>query len=288
MKMKMIAANYDGVHVPVCIHDDLKAVLDHIASVKRGRFGVITDHQSGIDNPKCIRPTVSDITFITNPKYENWLARMVAAVTAVEFLPMVNAMAPKSFQEILVKAKQQNVEDIFNEAKQAILDSLNTSQDGDGEDGYRMGHRLCYATYTAGDVSVKCHLVTEDDGTGHKRPVANGDGYMEVKSVMLPFFTVSRKVTDKGDWKETNSRVLTLMKDAIKDATGIPEWKTISLGKGNFRTLTLDKATVFGLVSEPLKTTITVPQADFFSFLTGIANFWAAVEELREVVTARR
>ena len=129
--------------------------------------------------------------------------------------------------------------------------------------------------------------MTEDDETGHKRPVATANGLMEVKSLMLPFFTVSRKVTDPGEWLPTNSQAKTLMKDAIREFTGLPSWKELSLGKGNFRTLTLDKATVFGLVAEPLKAVVSVPQADFFAYIAGLADgFWTAIEALSEVVTA--
>lgn len=285
--MKTMTVSYDTVPVPVRVPDDLAGVMEHIATVKRGRFGVITGHQSGIDNPKCVRPTVSDITFVTNPRYDKWLERMTAAVKAIEFLPFISNLNPDRFAAM--KAKDATSEDLFNTAKNDILASLAKSQDGDGSDAHRLGHRLCYATFDAGDVPVKCHLVTEDDGTGHKRPVVDGQGMMEVSSIMLPFFAVARKVTSPGEWKPTNSRALTLMKDAIKDATGIPEWKTISVGKGNFKTLTMDKTTVYGMICEPLKVQVNAPAADLFAYIAGMAEgFWSALQAMNEAATVRR
>jgi len=283
--MKIVTVKYDGVPVPANMPDDLCAVLEHIATVKRGRFGHVAGHQSGVGDPKCNRPTVSDITFLTQPRYDRWLERMHEAVKAIEFVTFIGKVP--NLKEMEAKSKGVALESIFDTAKAEILDSLQTSQDGDGTDGHRMGHRLCYATYDAGDVAVKCHLKTERGDDKLMRPVLTENGLMEVGSIMLPFFVVSRKVTDPGDWKETDSRVLTLMKDAIKRATGQPQWKALSLGKGNFKTLTMDKATVFGLVAEPLKATITVPQASYFSYIAGVVEgFWTALENMKETVVA--
>lgn len=278
--MSIVTVKYDGVPVPVNMPDALNDVCEHIATVKRGRFGVITGHQSGIDNPKCERPTVSDITFITNPRYDRYLERMKTAVQAVEFVTFIGKVP--NLKEMKAKNGGENLEPAFDAAKKDILDSLKDSQSGEGEDAHR-GHRLCYATFDAGDVPVSCHLATEKGDDGLMRPIVESNGLMSVNSIMLPFFTVSRKVTDPGKWKETNSRLHTLMKDAIRKATGLPEWKALSLGKGNFRTLTLDKATVFGMVAEPLKAVVSVPQADFFAYIAGLADgFWSALEAMRE------
>lgn len=286
--MSIKTVKYDGVPVPVNMPDALNDVCEHIATVKRGRFGVIAGHQSGIDNPKCVRPTISDITFITQPRYDRYLERMRAAVSAVCFLPFVNSLPQSLYQEMKAKDKGGDLEAAFDAAKADVLASLAESLEGDGGDAHRMGHRLCYATFDAGDVPVKCHLATEKGDDGLMRPIVESNGLMAVDSIMLPFFTVSRKVIDKGDWKETNSRLPTLLKDAIRKATGLPEWKALSLGKGNFRTLTLDKATVYGLVAQPLSE-IPAPQADFFAYIAGLAEgFWSAIEALAEVVTARR
>jgi hypothetical protein len=288
--MKLVQVNYDGVQVTAHMPEDLGDVCEHIATVKRGRFGVVTGHQSGVSNSKCESPTISDITFLTNPRYDRYLERMQAAVTAVQFVTFINGLPASLYDEMKAKdTKSLGLEAAFDAAKADILDSLKESQEGDGEDAHRMGHRLCYATYDAGDVPVRCHLLTEDDGTGHKRPIVDNQGLMVVESLMLPFFTVSRKVIDPGVWKPTNSRLHTLMKDNIRRATGLPEWKALSLGKGNFRTLTMDKTTVYGLVAEPLKVTVTAPQADFLSYIAGmVEGFWSAIEALAEVVTAHR
>ena len=283
--MSLVTVKYDGVPVPVNMPDALNDVCEHIATVKRGRFGVITGHQSGTaGKDKCVRPTISDITFITNPRYDRYLERMQAAVSAVYFMPFVSSLMQSQYNEMKTKNGGENLEPAFDAAKAEVLASLAESLEGDGGDAHRMGHRLCYATFDAGDVPVKCHLATEKGDDGHMRPIMESNGLMAVDSIMLPFFTVSRKVIDKGDWKETNSRLPTLLKDAIRKATGLPEWKALSLGKGNFRTLTLDKAKVYGLVAQPLSE-IPAPQADFFAYIAGLADgFWSAIEALAEVV----
>lgn len=285
--MQTVNVQYDNAELPVRVPEELAEVLHHVASVKRGRFGVITGHQSGIDNPKCINPTISDITFITNPRYDRWLDKMQAAVAGVNFLDVINSMPRPKFSEMKAKAKGQEMEPLFNEAKKDILASLQTSIAGDGEDAHRLGHRLCYATFMAGTTPIKCHLITEPDEEGHKRPTVDEQGYMTVNSLMLPFFIISRKVIDPGLWKPTNSRPLTMMKSAILDQTGLPEWKTISVGKGNFKSLTMDHATVHGLVGEELKQTPS-RLADFIAAIGGLAEgFFAAIDALVERVTVR-
>jgi hypothetical protein len=277
--------SYNGIPVPVAVPDDLLAAMGHLSSVRRGRFGVITDHQSGVNDDKCLRPTVSDITFITNPRYDRWLTRMDEAVRDIQFPTFIGALNPELYAEITTKAKGQDVEILFNVAKTEVLTSLTKSIAGDSDDSHRLGHRLCYATFTGGDSPVKCHLVTEDDGTGHKRPIINENGLMQVRSLMLPFYIVHRNVKDHGKWLPTNSRVNTLLKDAIKDATGIPPWKEISLGVGNFNTLTMDKQTVYGMVALPLRTVVTTERANLYAYIAGLSEgFFSAVEALAEMV----
>ena len=188
--MSIVKVKYDGVPVPVNIPDALNDVCEHIATVKRGRFGVITGHQSGTaGKDKCVRPTISDITFITNPRYDRYLERMQAAVSAVCFLPFVNSLTQSQYKEMKVKNGGENLEPAFDAAKDEVLASLAESLEGDGGDAHRMGHRLCYATFDAGDVPVKCHLATEKGDDGLMRRVERAElPILYVKCVRGPGF----------------------------------------------------------------------------------------------------
>ena len=139
-------------------------------------------------------------------------------------------------------------------------------------------------TLTAGDVPVKLHLVTEDDGTGHKRPIAGENGLMTAKSIMLPFYVVNRKVKDPGEWKPTNSRPNTLLKNAIERATGIPPWKVFSLGQGNFTRLTVNGTDIYGLVHEELVQVVDPALDAILAYIGGFqAGFLAALDAFRSI-----
>lgn len=241
---------YDSKKITVEIDNKLFDTLNHLGNVKRGRFGFIKNHISGIDNPKCLQPTISDITFITNPIYGNWLKKMIDAVISADFNSVINSIDSVALSEIKSKCKT-DINKAFENAKNELLESYNKSVAGDVEsDGYRLGQHLCYCHYNVAGISVRCHLVTEDDGTGHKRPITNEDGQMVINSIMLPFYIINRAINQKGIYESTNSRANTLIKNAIKNYTGIKEWQHISINKNNYDYINLDKKTISTIVKD--------------------------------------
>lgn len=264
--MKTRFVQYQNVETEIALSDDLAAVLDEVASAKRGRFAFVSEHHSGVNDPKCVRPTVSDKWFISNPSYPKYLQRKGAAILAladeVQVFQLIsvrdagklqNKLAEENAKATAKKKTAVTMSVLFQEAKKALLESIAATQTGDRTDGYRIGHDACYAKFTSGDVGVSLHLKTENDGEGHKRPVFGFMGLMEADSVMLPYFLITRRMVDAGEWLPTDSKALTLMKRAIEEASGVPEWTNLSLGVGNFKHITLNSAEIRGKLGEMVK-----------------------------------
>lgn len=270
--MKTVIVEYMGAGMEVAIDDRLGVILEEVASAHRGRFAYVENHVSGITDPKCIRPAVGDKWFISLPRYSRYLERTVTSVEAVDFFTFTNDPARNNYDEIKKKLNGENMETVFNKAKEDILKSAKSTQTGDRSDGYRQGHDRCYAYSTIGDIGVTLHMRTETGPDGRKQPVILPRGYRMVDSVMLPYFLLTRRVKDEGQWKDTNSRVITLMKNAIKDVAGIPEWNTLSLGLGNFSYISLDSKVIFGKVADMTTALLDSRLASFIRFLCDLSD----------------
>lgn len=245
---------YQGEMIEVQIDEKLAAVLDMVASNQRGRFAYVAKHQSGLGDSSCLEPAVSDKWFISNPSYSKYLIRKSAAILAVTDEAEVAAnVSTALWDEITAKRGNLTVGQLFCKAKAELLASIVTTQAGDRTDGFRTGHDACYAYFTGGDVEVKIHLFTEKDGEGHMRPVLV-NGLLLANSIMLPYFLINKRVISAGVYKPVNSRALTLMKRAIETTIdkvhGVKDWTNLSLGAGNFESVSLNNQQIAGLVSD--------------------------------------
>ena len=286
--MKTIIVEHMGIAKEVAINDQLGMILEEVASAKRGRFAYVENHVSGIGDPKCTTPGVSDKWFISLPRYDRYLERVAYNVGAMDFFAFTNDPTRNNYADIQKKLSGGDMEELFNEAKAAILKSVLKTQEGDRSDGFRRGHDACYAYCNISGMGVTLHLQTEDDGTGHKRPAGEGD-YLLADSIMLPFFLLDRRVHVKAVYKPTNSKALTLMKDAIKEVAGIPEWNAFSLGKGNFSYISLDSKVIIGKVADMTTARREAQLAAFVRFICELTTdpFDLLVAEAQAQVTVR-
>jgi hypothetical protein len=225
----------------------LAGQLRQVGEVTRGRFAFVKDHVSGqAGKSGCVTPTVSDILFCTHPRYDLYLQRRKNAIESIESFEAVAAgMKAERLAELTAKAGG-NLDTLFVEAKVNLIDRLQKSLDGDvSSDGFRIAAQECYCHYNG----WRLHLETAKNDSGLMRPVIADNGLMTVGSIMLPFFQAKRTYTRAGVWKPVNSRALTIMQDAIEDATGLADWKAFSLTKANFAYITLNAKKIVGSIA---------------------------------------
>ena len=248
--MKTMKVTYCDATVTVNVPEKIAAQLRKCGDVNRGRFAYVAAHVSGTAGEKgCITPRVTNITFCRNPRYDLFLTRNREAIAAVTPFTDRASMITAGVKQALADKIMEKTNDIpatFTAAQAAMLASIDKSIAGDTSDGYRLAARECFAHRKG----WRLNLVTADNEDGHKRPVVDTDGRMTVRSIMLPFFEVRRDIVVRGEWKPVNSGAPKLMKDAIEDVAGVPEWKAFSLTLENFTSLTLDAKTIYGAIPD--------------------------------------
>ena len=247
--METRTVSYEGGQVEVAMSESAAKVIDAINETQRGSFGYVQDFNSGkVGEDKCERPSVSNIWFLSNPRYDKSVARMVASVTALD-LAAVSERSGGLWQKMRDKATagKKDVTALFDTAKTNILTSLAKTEAGDRSDALRQAHDRCYVRLD----KVTIHLATAPDAAGIMQPILNENGLMVVDGAMLPFYPIQRVYADKGKWGETDSRALTLMQDAIRLATKLPTFKRISMARLNFTRITFNSQTIYGIIGQP-------------------------------------
>lgn len=211
--------------------------LNTLDACRNGGFATVHRYVSGTSDPKCVKEKVATINFVSKFHYhrlvQRWLDRL--ETITIEDIDTSNE-----------KFVGKNVKELFDSAKAKLVESYKATLNGDREDGYRQGHDRCYVHSSTG---IKCHLVTEDgivDGRKVKVPVLDSEGRPTVASIMVSVLEVSQTVFDHGEWKPTNSKPETIMKDLIesKAQERILKLKMLALKNGNFEKLTMDQETV--------------------------------------------
>jgi len=260
---------YNGVETAINVSDSTAMVIDAVNDTQRGSFGYIQNHVSGEPGKeKCIRPKVSNIWFLTNPRYDRWLARKREAVTALT-VDTVSAGSGKLWEKMREKAgKDADITALFEKAQKDILDSAAKTEAGDRSDGHRKGHDRCYVRL--GNVTI--HLVTAPDETGIMVPVRDERGRMSAEGCMLPFYAIKRVYSDEGEYGKVDSRALTLMKKAIEKTTGLYDFKTFNLSKANFTAITFNSQTIFGYVRDSETAVLDTLVADLIRDIGGLAG----------------
>lgn len=178
-------------------------------------------------------PPVVNIQMLTRFSYDRLLNRKRDALNAIEFSDIPANVVPTN------KLKGKTQQEWFEIRKQQELDSIDKTISGNRSDAQRQGHDRCYATFGHG---ISAHLDTERGNDGLMHPVLT-DGYPTVKSIMVSFLELNRKVVKDGVYKTVNSGASVLMKNAINSilnqrSIGI---RKVSLKDDNFEKLVIDK-----------------------------------------------
>lgn len=233
------------VNCPAKVADTLVT----IGPCGRGRFAYVYSHVSGIAGVDgCIRPTVSDICFHMRPNYRKYLKRRFMAIS--DLVAWSDVLTSSNLEARLLDrllSYHINLPDVFKQGRHELLSSIERAMPHDSN-GFCLGNEACYCH----KADWRLHLVTEDtmvQGRMVKRPVIN-DGRMMIHSILLPFYIVRRKVIVPGIWRETNSSALTLMKRAIEQVIGLPEWKAFSLCQENYSHMTMDARLIYGAIPD--------------------------------------
>lgn len=183
-----------------------------------------------------IKSPVLDIQMLTRFNYTRLIERKRDALEAITFDDVQDAIAanPKLAALTVVKARE-----LFEARKGMQLESIRKTLEGDRSDAHRQGHDRCYVTFANG---VKGHLVTEKDSDGLMQPVTL-NGLPIVKSIMINYLELNRKVVTEGEYKTVNSGAPVLMGNAISSLLNARSvgLKTASLKDDNFDRLVMSK-----------------------------------------------
>lgn len=188
------------------------------------------------------RPT-QNIQFISRVDYGKMLGRKKAALESLSLADVRGAVAKEPKLAELPAAEQRQ---LFSQAVNSELASIDRTESGDRSDAHRQGHDANYINMGGG---VKVHLVTEKKDSGPhkdlKRPVLT-DGYPTIDSIMVNAFFLNVTTVVEGERKVVNSKPLTLMKKAVRRAIDRPgvTLKTLSLKEDNFEALHIDHQTI--------------------------------------------
>jgi hypothetical protein len=212
--------------------------LDRLAALRKGCIGSVKGYRPTTGYVPGKTPVV-DLQIITRFETGKLYARKVAALEAITFADAAEAIAkhPK-----LAALPAGECLTLFTTAKQAAIDSLNKTLEGDRDDAHRQGHDRCYARVADG---VKVHLVTEKRDDGLMHPVLT-DGLPTLASIMVPYLELNRTVRVAGEYKVVNSGPKVLMDNVIAGLMNARSigYKTLSLKEGNFDAITVDKQSI--------------------------------------------
>lgn len=184
-------------------------------------------------------PPVQDICMVTRFSTEKLYARKARALDAIAFADVADAIAKEPKLNKLPVSEQRK---LFNDRKQAMIDSMNKTLNGDRSDAHRQGHDRCYLHLAEG---VKVNYVTEKGTDGLMHPVLD-NGFPTVASIMVTYLENSKVTRVKGERKVVNSGAPVLMGNAIESllndrSVGL---RTLSLKSDNFERLVIDNEVV--------------------------------------------
>jgi hypothetical protein len=236
-------AQYNGNQIEVNAGDEITVLLDELGKPSRGQFAFITGHVSGLNDKSCLKPHVSNMLMIANPRYERYLKRMKNAIEMMTAESFVGKLSTTMFDRIAEKLENQTISELFEICKVKMLSDIYAKLFGDFHSASAEAHDTCYCNVNG----WKCHLITSDTKVGgkvRKAPVYDTNGLMTIQSVILPFYCIKRWTTDAGVWKPVNSAPATLVKRAIEKQTEVSDWKVFSIQKHNYSRLAIQGAVI--------------------------------------------
>jgi hypothetical protein len=213
-------------------------VVDQLDILKRahgGGFGHFTNY---VSSSKRDVDEVANITFTSRYSNANLNAKKKQVLVDVAF-DDVSFTSPKLTTLSLDEQKA-----IFIKRKAFIMSSIEKTQNKLRDDAHRKAHDKFYVQVVNG---IKVKL--ESKGTKGLKELVLKDGLPIVAQVMVMGLEVSRKVVQKGVYKQVDSGVDVLMGNAILKvlkARGVKEPRSFSLAQGKYDKLKISSEEVVG------------------------------------------
>lgn len=250
--------------------------LDRLATLRKGCIGSVKGYVPTTGYVPGKLPVI-DLQIITRFETSKLYNRKRAALEAITFADAAEAIAKAPKLSALSAADCLT---LFNTAKQAAIDSLTKTLEGDRDDAHRQGHDRCYSRVADG---VKVHFVTEKNtADGLMYPVLD-DGLPVLASIMVPYLELNRTVRVPGEYKVVNSGPKVLMDNVIAGLLNARSvgFKTLSLKEGNFEAIHVDKQSI---TPDDLKTVEIVASKSKLVALLEACGFTADAAALVEAL----
>ncbi len=145
--------------------------LEELQEPKKGTFAYVRGHESlkGYETPN-----ISNILFISNPIYHNYVKRLLEKVEKIEWYDVLEKNRQNTIDRIIARCDMGNlnVSETFKKMKENLIESLIKSLSGDKDSNQRQASETFYC-YCNGwklhlesvEVKKKKELILDLDGT---------------------------------------------------------------------------------------------------------------------------
>lgn len=201
----------------VNISSKMYGAICALAQSGKGQFATVSHYVTSTGEE-------SSINFTSRFSYEALNDRKVKAL---------NELNPSSFSDATT----------FEISKNAMLESIQKTKEGDRSDAHRQGHDTFYIRVCEG---VRVHLETIKEG-GETKVVLGKDGLPNVDAIMVEFLEIKREVHKEGVHKVVKHGKKVAMDHEIEKKLkemGVRKLKTLSLKDDNFEELRIQGETI--------------------------------------------
>ena len=199
--------------------------FDVIQQLKSCRSGGMATVHGYKPSTGIIEQPIHDINMITKISILKLYERKIEALKNVSFEDV--AKLSKDDEKLSQLSASQLLE-VFNKRKEMQITSMTKTLNGVRDDNYRKAHDDNYARF---DKGLKANVSQLDNGK-----------YV-IKSIMLSYLELNKKVIQEGSYKTVNSGAPVRMGNLIKKLTNQKSLgiKTLSLKEDNFTSLKIDR-----------------------------------------------
>ena len=196
-----------------------------IAELQKCRSGGMATVHNYKPSTGIIEQPIHNITMITKISVKALYERKINALKLVNFEDIAKLSKD---DEKLNKLPASELLELFNIRRDMQIKSMEKTLAGDRTDNYRKAHDENYAHFAKG---FKANVTLLENGK-----------YI-IKSILLTYLELNKKVITKGSYKIVNSGVKVLMSNLIKKLTNQKSHgiKTLSLKEDNFTSLKIDR-----------------------------------------------
>ena len=200
--------------------------LGAITALMGCRSGGIATVHGYKPSTKVSEQPVYDINMITKISTKALYQRKMNALNSIKFDDVLATKCSEDEKLNLLTANE--LLELLNTRKEFEIASMQKTLDGVRDDNYRKAHSDNYASF---DKGLKANVTLLENGK-----------YI-VKSIMLTYVELSKKIIQKGSYKTTNSRNPVRMSNVLKSYLNSKSHtlKTLALKEDNFNTLKIDR-----------------------------------------------